>query len=45
MWSYILDIDLRDYYKDAEDHLKNQLRLKIWHYNNFQDNTYLQVES
>jgi len=44
MWSYILDIDLRDYYKSAEEHLKNQLKLKIWHYNNFKDNTYFRKD-
>lgn len=44
MWSYILDIDLIDYYKSAEEHLKNQLRIKIWHYNNFKDNTYFRKD-
>lgn len=44
MWSYILDIDLRDYYKSAEEHLKNQIKLKIWHYNNFKDNTYFRKD-
>lgn len=40
LWAKILKVDLRDYYSNAETHLKTQLRMNIYHFNNWKDNTY-----
>ncbi len=39
LWSHILNVDLRKYYDDPEIYLETQLKLKIYHYHNFKDNT------
>jgi len=44
LWSRLLNVDLRDYYTDPETYLETQLKMKIYHFNNFQDNTYFSNE-
>lgn len=44
LWANILQVDLRDYYNDPETYLKTQLQTKIYHFNNFKDNTYFTDE-
>jgi len=40
LWARILKVDLREYYSDLEVHLKTQLRMNIYHFNHWKDNTY-----
>ncbi|MGE5582360.1 MAG: uroporphyrinogen decarboxylase family protein [Bacillota bacterium] len=44
LWANVLQVDLRDYYNDPETYLQTQLRAKIYHFNNFKDNTYFTDE-
>lgn len=44
LWSHILNVDLRNYYDNPKTYLETQLRLKIYHSNNFDDNTYFTNE-
>ena len=44
LWSHILNVDLRDYYTDPETYLETQLRLRIYHFEHFKDNTYFTKE-
>jgi uroporphyrinogen-III decarboxylase len=44
LWSHILQVDLRDYYNDPEIYLETQLKLKIYHFHHFNDNTYFTDE-
>jgi len=44
LWSQILNVDLRDYYNDPETFLETQLRMFIYHFNHFKDNTYFTNE-
>jgi uroporphyrinogen-III decarboxylase len=40
LWAKILKVDLREYYSHPEVHLKTQLRMNIYHFNYWKDNTY-----
>jgi uroporphyrinogen-III decarboxylase len=44
LWSKILNVDLRDYYSNPEIFLETQLKMRIYHFNNFRDNTYFSNE-
>jgi hypothetical protein len=43
-WSRLLKVDLRDYYNNPETYLETQLRMKLYSFNNFKDNTYFTNE-
>jgi len=40
LWARILKVNLREYYSHPEVHLKAQLRMNIYHFNYWKDNTY-----
>ena len=40
LWSHILGVDLRNYYNNPLTHLETQLKMKIYHFKNFNDDTY-----
>lgn len=40
LWAKILKVDLREYYSDPEVHLKTQLKINIYHFNHWKDDTY-----
>jgi len=40
LWAKILKVDLREYYSNPEVHLKTQLKMNIYHFNHWEDNTY-----
>jgi len=40
LWAKILEVDLREYYSDPEVHLKTQLKMTIYHFDHWEDNTY-----
>lgn len=43
-WANILKTDLREYYSNPETYLETQLKIRIYQYNNFDDNTYFTDE-
>lgn len=41
LWSRILDFDMQDYYTDPECYLVNNLKMKLYRYQEFQDDSYI----
>jgi len=44
LMSKVMKVDLREYYSDPETYLETQLRMKIYHWENFNDCTYFTDE-
>ena len=40
LWSQILQVDLRDFYSDPITHLEKQLKMSLFHFENWKDNTW-----